>query len=57
MRELLVVTNFGRILREYPDNWMYDNKDLSKIMKPGELVVSCIMSEKKVSDGTPSNSK
>lgn len=47
MRELLIVTNFGRILREYPDRWQYDNKDLGKLLKPTEVVVSVIMSEKK----------
>lgn len=47
MRELIIITNIGRILREYPDRWQYENKDLSKIMRPQEQVIAAIMTEKK----------
>ena len=45
VRELIIITNLGRIFREYPDRWQYENKDLSKIMRPTELVVTVLMSE------------
>ena len=41
-RELIIITNKGRILREYPDSWQYPNKDLSKLIGSEEVVIALI---------------
>ena len=47
MNILYLITNLGKIIREYPDNWQYDNKDLNKLLRPQEVVIAAIMAEKK----------
>ena len=41
-KELLIITNMGKIYREYPHKWLYDNKDLGKIFRQGETVAAVI---------------